>query len=407
MEHTIIFNEDPSSIVLNLLEVQAIESNQHKQFDALLNAEHYLGESPQIGDMLRQVITFRGEWVAILLWGPCAYHLKDRDEWIGWDAYCAKERRKLIVQNRRFLVLGNARKPNLASKSLALALKHLPIAWEEKYGYRPVLAETFTDPEQFEGTCYKANGWEPLGFTQGYKRHRAEYYVDINHPKKLWIKLLHNQGRYFLHCKEEHVPNFCRKGLVKDSPDRSLPLKVEQLKSLKQHLARMEDPRRFNSIYKLSSLLSLVTIGLMCGHTTIAQIQRMSQFLTQKQRGLIGFPRKKTNAKFHLAPSYSAIYNLLKQINPDALASHLNLWTEAQMGTLPKSLGIDGKSIGDRVHTLSLIDHESGAPVLVTTYGGRGHEQEAGKKIIELASDLSNTVITADALHCQKKHSTQ
>ena len=403
MEENIIFDEDPSQIILNLLEIQTVLPSEYEQFNALLKEEHYLGDSHQVGDMLRQVVTYKGQWVALLLWGPCAYHLKYRDQWISWDAHTAKERRKLVVQNRRFLVLGKARKPNLASKSLALALKHLPLAWEEKHGYRPVLAETFTDPKQFEGTCYKASGWVPLGFTQGFQRHREEYYVDAQHPKQLWVKPLHQQGRYWLHCKEEHIPEFCRKGLIKDSPDRSLPLKVDQIKSIKQHLATMKDPRRFNVVYKLSSLLSLVAMGLMCGHTQLTQIQRLGQLLTQNQRALLNFPFKKNNKQLRCAPSYAALYNLLKQIDPNVLASHLNLWTEAQMGTLPKSLAIDGKSIGDRVHTLSLVDHETGAPVLMTTYDGRGHELEAGKKVIELASDLKNTVVTADALHCQKK----
>ena len=36
--------------------------------------------------------------------------------------------------------------------------------------------ETFTDIEQFEGTCYKASNWEPLGLTKGFQRHRADYF---------------------------------------------------------------------------------------------------------------------------------------------------------------------------------------------------------------------------------------
>jgi hypothetical protein len=403
MVDSIIFDEDPSEILLKLLEVQTVEPSQYKKFDELLNEQHYLGESHPIGDTLRQVITFKGQWVALFSWGPCAYHLKDRDEWIGWNPHQAKERRNLIVQNRRFLVLGKERKPNLASRSLALALKHLPVAWEEAHGYRPVLAETFTDPEQFEGTCYKANGWLPLGLTKGFARHRTEYYVDTKHPKKLWVKPLHNQGRYFLHCEDEHIPKFCREGLTKNNSDRSLPLTMAQIKSLKQHLAAMKDPRRSNSVYPFSGLLGLVTIGLMCGYTQLTQIQRLGQFLTQKQRRLLCFPSMKSTPQLRSAPSYSALYNLLKKMDLQLLSSHLSLWTQAQMGTLPKSLAMDGKSISDLVHTLSLVDHETGAPVLMIAHEGKGHEIEGGTQVIEQIQDLSDTVITADALHCQKK----
>jgi len=60
--------------------------------------------------------------------------------------------------NRRFQVLGKTRMPNLAFRSLTLAIKALPQHWEQAGGYQPVLAETFSDIEQFEGTCcYKAS----------------------------------------------------------------------------------------------------------------------------------------------------------------------------------------------------------------------------------------------------------
>ncbi len=59
--------------------------------------------------------------MALLDWGASAYKLSDRDEWIGWTAQQRAERRGLVVMNRRFLVLGNERMPNLASKAQALA----------------------------------------------------------------------------------------------------------------------------------------------------------------------------------------------------------------------------------------------------------------------------------------------
>nr|WP_255324855.1 Druantia anti-phage system protein DruA [Verrucomicrobium sp. 3C] len=58
-----------------------------------------------MGDDLRQVIAQDGQAVALLVWGPACYALKDRDRWIGWSAVQRVERLKLIVQNRRFLLL--------------------------------------------------------------------------------------------------------------------------------------------------------------------------------------------------------------------------------------------------------------------------------------------------------------
>ena len=35
--------------------------------------------------------------------------------------------------------------------------------WLERFGYSPLVAESFTDPEAYAGTCYKASGWEAVG----------------------------------------------------------------------------------------------------------------------------------------------------------------------------------------------------------------------------------------------------
>lgn len=396
------FEYDPSEILLRDLEVRTVKASEVERFNRLLEQEHYLGETPHVGEMLRQVITYKGRWQAILLWGPCAYRLKERDEWIGWDPYCAKERKKLVVQNRRFLVLGKVRKPNLASKALALACKHLPHAWEDEHGYRPTLAETFTDPEQVEGTCYKAAGWEPLGFSKGFKRHRAEYYIDENKPKKLWVKKLHNQGKYWLSCPQEHIPAFCQEGLIKDSPDRSLPLKADQIRSLQEALRKIEDPRENNSKFPLSSLLVIVCMGLLCGYHHLTQIQALGCLLTQKQRKMINLPLSK-NSKIRSAPSYTALYNLLKKLPPDHLSDVINEWSQQHFGELPKSLAMDGKSIRDRVHIITMADHNTGAPAAMSVTSDKGKELPQAQQLLESLPSLENTVITADALHCQKK----
>jgi len=96
-----------------------------------------------------------------------------------------------VVQNRRFLLLVNkGQEPNLASGVLGASVRVLAKQWRESFGYEPVLAETFTDIEQFHGTCYKAAGWLPVGMSRGYQRHRADFYIRNDRPKKLWLKEL-------------------------------------------------------------------------------------------------------------------------------------------------------------------------------------------------------------------------
>lgn len=89
------------------------------------------------------------------------------------------------MQNRRFLVLADkGQSPNLASRAMGAALRVLPDQWQQRFGCQPLLAESFTDPEAYAGTCYQASNWEPVGFSAGYRRHRADFYLANERPKK-------------------------------------------------------------------------------------------------------------------------------------------------------------------------------------------------------------------------------
>jgi len=87
------------------LRVRTARKDEHRWFDTLLDQQHPLGAGPPVGDYLRQVVEEAGQVVALLVWGPACYALKDRDLWIGWSAIQRVERLKLVVQNRRFLLL--------------------------------------------------------------------------------------------------------------------------------------------------------------------------------------------------------------------------------------------------------------------------------------------------------------
>ena len=124
----------------SLAVVEAVSDGEVRRFNEYLAAEHYLGPRPPTGNTLRQVVTYGGEWVALLMWNAAARRLKPREAWIGWDAAKRSSRLKLVVQNSRFLVLSAHRQPNLASAALGAACQALPAQWRMRYGYAPVLA---------------------------------------------------------------------------------------------------------------------------------------------------------------------------------------------------------------------------------------------------------------------------
>ena len=378
------------------------------RFDARLKQEHYLKQAPPVGDFLRQVVVRHGQWVGLLVWGPCSYALQDRDEWIGWTRPLRAQRQKLIVQNRRFLVPKKAREPNLASQVLACAIRDLPEQWQAHFGYSPVLAETFTDIELFEGTCYKAAGWLPVGLTKGYRRHRADFFHHHGRPKKLWLKplgkLSPEQVRAVL-CGP--LPQVCRTG-AKSNASGLLPIPEPLVYSLVQALQRVRDPRRSNRHFRCGTLLCIVAMALLSGCRTIAEIHRFGQRLKPKHRARLGLPRNPKYPKLHEAPSYKVYYNLLSKLPLEEFAQALTQWLQAGRDRLPKALAMDGKMIRDIVGVLSLSEHDTGVPLAVAIQSekkgdGENCELEVGKRLLAGQTDLLDaSLVTSDALHTLK-----
>jgi hypothetical protein len=104
--------------------------------------------------------------LAALGFGAAAWKVAPRDRFIGWTKEEMARYRVRIVNQSRFLVLPGIEVPHLASHALALAARRVPQDWLARYGYAPVLFETFVEPP-WRGTCYLAANWLALGDTAG------------------------------------------------------------------------------------------------------------------------------------------------------------------------------------------------------------------------------------------------
>jgi hypothetical protein len=375
---------------------------ERQRFDALLEAEHFLGPRFPAGDRLYQVAEQDGQWVGLLLWCAPALHLKDRDAWIGWDPLTRAQRLKLIVNQARFLIPDAARRPNLASQVLAAATTALSDQWWEHCGYAPLLAETFTDPEAHAGTCYKAAGWEPVGKTLGFERHRCDFFAFHDHPKRLWLKPLISDAKEKLCAPElsaRQAPALTVGAAARCS------LNAAQRYSLQDALRQVPDPRRTQGKrYPLAPTLTALALGLLAGKVHLSEIQRFGTRLSQPQRKALGFwPKKDT--RFYPVPTYAVLRDLLVALDLNAFADVLTRWLQAQAGQLPTSLALDGKTIRDHLGCIvSLVEHEDGAPVALIAAPNKGHELPAAQQLLRSeAVNLLDCVVTADPLHCQKE----
>ena len=120
-----------------------------------------------------------------MLFASAAKALQARDTWIGWDAATRARFRARIVNQSRFLILPGVHVPHLASHALGLVARRIRTDWQRRYGFAPVLLETFVEVPA-TGTSYAAANWIRVGETVG--RGRQDRYKTMHLPRKtIWL----------------------------------------------------------------------------------------------------------------------------------------------------------------------------------------------------------------------------
>jgi hypothetical protein len=136
----------------------------------LVDRHHYLGHKVAFGAHLRYLIWIakpKREVAGCIQFSSAARWLSSRDQFIGWDDATRQENLIRVVNNSRFLILPWLKVKDLASHVLSLAARVMVDDWEEAYGVKPALLESFVERDRFEGTCYLAANWIEVGVTAG------------------------------------------------------------------------------------------------------------------------------------------------------------------------------------------------------------------------------------------------
>jgi hypothetical protein len=147
---------------------------------------HYLGYAAMSGSQIRYNVFAGEQLVACISFCACAWKLKDRERFIGWNEEQRHKNLQLVINNARFLVLPWIESKGLASKILSLAARQLPKDWKQRYGFEPVLLETFVEYERHKGTCYKAANWVNVGRTTGRGKKSTSHKLLIP-AKDIWL----------------------------------------------------------------------------------------------------------------------------------------------------------------------------------------------------------------------------
>ncbi len=175
---------------LNPVSLEIIKDRERVNlWNEYVSRYHYLGYSQPFGYVMRYFIKNGHEILGCLLFSGAAKSMRVRDEWIGWTTNQRLKNLAWIINNTRFLIFPWVNIKNLASHILGKVIRRLRDDWQEKWGFQPVLLETFVDPKFYRGTCYQASNWEYIGMTTGQGLARKGKAYKTN-PKKIYMKPL-------------------------------------------------------------------------------------------------------------------------------------------------------------------------------------------------------------------------
>jgi|ERR1035441_236517 hypothetical protein len=389
--------------LLEGVQVRLAESHERDRFDQLIIEGHYLHTAQFVGEQLRYVAEYQGQWVALLVWSAAAYKLKLREQWIGWSDRQKRRRLPLVVNNVRFFIPEPYHIPNLASKVMKLNLQRLSADWEQAYHHAVLIAETFVDSEQFRGTIYRVSGWTLLGKTQGFQRSQQDFYVAHKRPKQLWVRELQEGARTIL--RGRNLPAACQAYEQDQPPD--CPQSPEELSQMKVFFGDLPEWRTRKPDFPLCGLVAVTVCAMLCkvclGQRDLAGFTRN---LTRDQMKALGFPRD-WSSRIHryTPPSESTFARLLLHLDNQALQRALLGWLDHVLGKRhPKGdqVSADGKELlnSQGAEVVSAYSVENGRWLGSEAVAEGSNEIPAIQRLLRQV-DLEGSLVTADALNTQ------
>ena len=199
--------DPPAPLVQSLSQLDPVrlrwvsDAAEESLWNAYVERYHPLGYKKPFGYWARYFIDAGAHRLGCILLSGAAKALTPRDRWIGWDDRQRLKHLPWVLNNSRFLLFPWVAVANLASHVLGQLVRRVGDDWEARWGYRPVLLETFVDPARFRGSCYRAAGWELLGRTtgEGLVRPGQQYRT---RPKLIFAKPLQADFRRLL-CSDQ------------------------------------------------------------------------------------------------------------------------------------------------------------------------------------------------------------
>jgi len=388
--------------ILHELQVQLLTGKQEARWNRLVRKHHYLKSAALVGEQLRYVITdAQGCWLALLGWSAAALHLKARDQSIEWSAQQREARLHLLAQNSRLVILADRHKlPNLASQALSLCLQRLSQDWQKKYRHPIVMAESFVDRALHHATAYRASGWEPLGYTSGFKRVSEDFYERHDRPKELWVKVLDDQAWEWLRAQE--LPAHLARYEKPSSPPCSV--ESDRMSSLFERFEQVEDWRkRIGKRHRLATAMAIVALACMAGvGQGYRAVSRFAKRLNKHQRRQLKcWIHPDTNIS--QVPSEAVFQRVLQKVPRQEIEKIAVQWQNDVLGKAPATdaVVIDGKEVrGADLMLVNAVAQPSQRLLGLESVDSKTNEIPTARTLIKRL-DLQGKITQLDGMHTQ------
>jgi hypothetical protein len=365
--------------------------------DELIVQEHYLHDATLVGEHLRYVASYQGRWLVVATWSAASFHIKARDQFIGWTAEQCRRRRPLIANNSRLLVLEDCHYPNLVSKFMKLMLARLSADWLERWGHPLAMVESFVDPQLFQGTAYKVSGWSHLGRTAGWKRDAADFYLKHDAPKQIWVRELVRKARVKLRAPQlpaewagaelDLIPR-CRfkAGEI-----------VSLMDLLRKELVEFRRPQAL--AYPLAGMMALIVMAMATGvRKGPEDLAHYADTLSPAQRRALRFRADRRTGRMR-CPKKTVFHTVLDKVDGAVLERLLLRWQDQLLGPVQDQIVIvDGKKM--RHGGVEMVNAVSGSGRFLggVITADKSNEIPAARVVLKQLDLLGKTVLV-DALH--------
>jgi hypothetical protein len=201
----------------------------------------------------------------------------------------------------------------------------------------------------------------------------------------------------------DHLPEALAATVESKVPPRPMQ-RAGELRSLREHFARVPDFRGRVESYPLSGLLAMVACAHLCGAPRgHRDLKAFARRFTQPQRRALGV-RLDPKTRRYPSPSKATFGRVLQAVDPLKVEAALLEWQRQVRGPAPKEalLAADGKE----------LRHSRGAQIVTLThpesqyYRGSQLVEEKSNEIPALREllervEVAGSLIGIDALHTQ------